>query len=106
MRQWYNIDPARLCRKHLLGQHVEMHMAAGHLKRGRRLGKLYDEGWIDPGRIREYHDKSAGEMLRRGYRHDSPLDWIDGKPCGNQDAARHMAELTGRCRECKRRIEA
>ena len=32
MRQWM-VDPRLLCRKHLLGEHVENHMFIGTLKR-------------------------------------------------------------------------
>lgn len=34
MRMWV-VNPKILCRKHLLGEHVELHMATGHLQRGR-----------------------------------------------------------------------
>ncbi len=33
MRMW-NVLPEYLCRKHLLGEHVEMHMFVGTIKRG------------------------------------------------------------------------
>ena len=105
MRQWFGIPKRCLCRQHLLGEHVEQHMAASHLLKGRRLGRLQEQGWIDPGRIREQHDACVAEMLNRGYRHQSPLAWEDPAPLNNQDAARHFRELTERCPECRQRLD-
>ena len=104
MRQWFGIDPSCLCRQHLLGEHVEQHMAASWVLSGKRLGKLFTEGWIDPGRIRKRHDACAREMKRRGYNHKSPLRYKDPVPSNNQNRRRHRRELVSRCKECKRRL--
>ena len=40
MRQW-NIDPHCMCRKHLLGEHTEMHMAVGTLRRGLSIAGFF-----------------------------------------------------------------
>lgn len=36
MRMWM-LPPETMCRKHLLGEHVELHMLLGTMKRGRRI---------------------------------------------------------------------
>ena len=33
MRMW-NVDPKLMCNKHLLGEHVEMHMFFGTIQKG------------------------------------------------------------------------
>jgi len=79
-------------------------MAAASISKGKKLGKLFSEGWIDPGRVRERHDACSLEMQRRGYKHNSPLDYQDPFPSMNQDAQRHLKELTERCPECRSKI--
>jgi len=104
MRQWVGIHPKYLCRKHLLGEHVEQHMAAEWIKNGHKLGRLQDKGFIDPGRIRQRHDACAKEMVKRGYNHQSPLDYEDEKRCNNTNKERNKRDLTGRCKECRARM--
>ena len=36
MRMWM-VDPKKMCRKHLLGEHVEIHMMVGTLLKGRSI---------------------------------------------------------------------
>lgn len=76
MRVW-DVEPGRLCRAHLLGEHNEIHAiwsiinnglkgfsAHPEVKRWRgKLAALYDR-----------HERDVEEMKRRGYRHGSPLD--------------------------------
>ena len=41
MRMW-NINPEKLCKNHLLGEHVEMHKLVGNLTKGRSVqGYIY-----------------------------------------------------------------
>lgn len=61
-----------MCRRHLLGEHVETHMMVGSLLRGKNMEGFY-HGLIDTRLIRPRHDALVVEMLRRGYRHASPL---------------------------------
>lgn len=68
MRLW-GIDPKVMCRKHLLGEHVEMHMIVGSLRRRRNLGRLLTAGFVDLRKVAARHESLAYEMKRRGYRH-------------------------------------
>lgn len=105
MRMW-GVPPGMLCRRHLLGEHVEMHMFAGCISRGRCIEGYIRGGLVDVGRIRERHDALAAEMVSRGYRHESPLDWPEGGPRtgGSVDVDVNMLELSLRCSECASRM--
>jgi hypothetical protein len=48
-------------------------MMAGALNRGKTLEGFYEKGLIDTRQIRPRHEALVAEMLRRGYRHQSPL---------------------------------
>lgn len=93
MRLW-PVPPSTLCRKHLLGEHVETHMMVGSILRGKRMEGFYD-GLIDTRLIRIRHDALVVEMLRRGYRHASPLpEFVDprrGRLSGETPQARCAA---------------
>jgi len=100
MRMWL-VDPKILCREHLLGEHLEMHMFAGHFRKGRALGGYAPMCETD--KIASRHDALATEMERRGYKHKSPLDFVPAKAQGKIDRAASLAELIRRCPACARR---
>ena len=103
MRMW-PVSPKVLCRKHLLGEHVEMHMFVGTIEKGKSIRGYIGKGLVDPKRITARHNQLAKEMVRRGYNHNSPLEfdstylpeyklfWKEGRE-----------DLFGRCQECKNR---
>lgn len=103
MRMW-KVDPRLLCNKHLLGEHVEMHMFAGHFDRGRRLGG-YSE-LCEPELIVSRHDMLAVELRHRGFNHNSPMNFsYEGGETGHVDTDRSLNDLKIRCADCRRRIE-
>jgi hypothetical protein len=76
VRIW-DVDPRLLCRKHLLGEHRELHGLwnihvleksgySRHPETIRWAGKL--------AALHARHELLVEEMTRRGYRHGSPLD--------------------------------
>jgi hypothetical protein len=76
MRIW-DVEPRRLCRAHLLGEHRELHGLWNILTLGRTGYSRHPETrrWV--GRLAALHARHAAlveEMERRGYRHASPLD--------------------------------
>lgn len=72
MRMWM-INPKHLCRKHLLGEHVECHMVIGsYTKRGIEGLKGFDE-FIELHNVLSRHNALAKEMLNRGYNHNSDM---------------------------------
>jgi Pyrimidine dimer DNA glycosylase len=104
MRQWL-VDPKLLCRKHLLGEHVESHMFLGTIKKGISVNGYVSTGLFDPAKLYSRHDELVTEMLRRGYGHYSDLEVIDIskcttlKPCIDVEA--NLRDLFNRCSECR-----
>ena len=72
MRMWL-VPPSHMCRKHLLGEHVELHMLLGTLKKGKSITGFLSGGLVDPCRMYKRHGELVREMERRGYAHNSPL---------------------------------
>jgi hypothetical protein len=76
LRIW-DVDPGLLSRKHLLGEHRELHGLwnillhnkqgySNHPETKRWVGKL--------AALYHRHELLVAEMIRRGYAHSSPLD--------------------------------
>ena len=97
-------DPHCMCRKHLLGEHVELHMAAAHLRLGRRIDGWADTNCLEPKSIARRHEALAAEMIRRGYRHASPLAQptvtSGQRPEARVNRKAALAELVRRCADC------
>ena len=69
MRMW-NVNPRFLCRAHLLGEHRELHMLAGALRKGVRLQPLVAQGLVEPYAVQARHDLLVAEMEARGFRRE------------------------------------
>ena len=106
MRMWM-IPVACLCGVHLRAEHYEIHKAAGNLRRsGRWATALVRKGFLEPQNFVTRHDGIAEEMLRRGYRHLSPLEFSGiAFEDGAVDEARSYRDLAGRCPGCRKRIQ-
>ena len=66
MRMWM-LPTAGMCRKHLLGEHVELHMLLGSLRRGKSIEGFLSGGLVDPQCIFARHQELVAEMTRRGF---------------------------------------
>jgi hypothetical protein len=76
VRIW-DVDPALLCRQHLLGEHRELHGLWNILTQGKTGYSRHPETVRWEGRLAALfarHERLAAEMERRGYAHASPLD--------------------------------
>lgn len=78
MRIW-DLDPARLCRQHLLAEHRELHGIWNILtKHGGRGGYSHHpetRRWVGKTKaLYLRHEAEIAEFARRGYHHHSPLD--------------------------------
>lgn len=76
VRIW-DLSPLLLCRSHLLGEHRELHAVWSILTRRKRGYSRHPETLRWAGKTRALfrrHQALVEEMLRRGYRHASPLD--------------------------------
>lgn len=102
MRMWL-VDPSTMCRQHLLGAHVELHMLAGSILKGRSIQGFLDRGLLEPTLIREHHTDLVAEMTRRGMKHRSELPDVDvsGFTAGHVDRDASERELRRRCSKCR-----
>jgi len=106
MRQWH-LNPKYLCRKHLLGEHVEHHMFFGALKKRKNLTGYIKKGLVEIETLEERHEELVEEMTKRGYNHNSPLE-IDKKflfKAGKINKQSNFGELFNRCPECRKNME-
>ena len=112
MRMWM-VDTKTMCRKHLLGEHVETHMILGTLNSGIRLDGYAHNNLLELKSLKKRHDEIAAEMVRRGYNHQSPLDWKDEKidsviqtsevKSSKVDRFLALEDLHARCSECRKK---
>jgi len=75
MRIW-DVPVQDLCRKHLLGEHRELHAIWSILLHGKKGYRNHPETqrWIwHLDKLKRRHDSQVREMERRGYSHRSPL---------------------------------
>ena len=103
------IDPATMCLKHLLGEHVETHMVLGCLRNGSSLKGYFTKGLLELSSLYVRHNQLASEIEKRGYHHRSPLNLTWFPPVvlpaigGVVDPVKSLAELHKRCATCKSR---
>ena len=101
MRMWM-VDPRRMCTQHLLGEHAELHMLVGSLRQKRSLGGFVANGLIEVHSVRSRHAELVGEMLRRGFRHQSPLPAFTARRLGRVFRKKSLADLVARCKACRK----
>jgi len=103
----WGIDPKKLCNQHLLGEHVEMHMFLGCIKKGVSLKGYYDNRLVCTNLIKKRHDDLVIEMISRDMKHNSPIAEIDffrNFKYGEIDLEANINELMSRCSKCKERF--
>jgi hypothetical protein len=98
-----------MCVHHLLGEHLEMHMFVGCINKGISLNGYISKGLVDISLLKKRHDELVTEMLSRGYKHNSPLNFNpDTYKClcaGRIDAETSLKVLLARCGSCSWRAE-
>ena len=114
MRMWM-VDPKIMCRKHLLGEHVELHMFVGTIKRKKRLSGYIKNNLLQFSAIHGRHQQLIEEMERRGYKHKSPITLTEldeyFSNYSNEiqlfviDKEESLKELLKRCKECRMRCQ-
>lgn len=72
MRQWM-CDPKIMCNKHLFGEHVEHHMFIGTLIKKKSINGYIKNDLLEPLSLQARHDDLANEIIRRGFKHNTPL---------------------------------
>ena len=103
----WNIEPKKMCRQHLLGEHFEIHKLIGNLKNSRTWGKsLTAKGFLEPQNALKRHNKLVCEMRKRNFNHKSPLKIGNVKlPKGKIDRKKSLRDLKKRCEECRRLLK-
>lgn len=102
----WKVDPEILCRNHLLGEHLEMHMFHGCMKQGKKLDGYIRKGLVEIHCIKQRHDELCKEMKRRNYNHISPLEEVDRLSFGGEvNVSASLVDLLSRCPKCKKRHE-
>ena len=76
MRMWM-VNPRIMCRKHLLGEHGELHKFLHNWVKHHSITGRIERNSIEPLAYKTRHDMLAREMIRRGYNHQSPLEQPD-----------------------------
>lgn len=111
MRMW-NIPVELLCRKHLMGEHVEIHMFVGAIQKKKSLKGYVRNNLLELSHLRSRHDDIAFEMFRRGYNHKSPLPKFDSSYMSDVELQSKVnvfeatTDLVSRCAECRSNIFA
>ncbi|MGH9521359.1 MAG: pyrimidine dimer DNA glycosylase/endonuclease V [Terriglobales bacterium] len=96
------VNPRLMCRKHLLGEHVELHMLAGSLRRGTGMRGFIENKLIELHSMRRRHTELVREMERRGFRHASPLVRVPNRRGGRVNRTANLMELARRCADCRK----
>lgn len=110
MRMWLS-DPRYMCRRHLMGEHLELHMFLGTLERGRSVQGFIDNNLFEPKALSIRHRELRIEIRNRGYKHQSillrsrvrkALLLLPKQQLNTSiDRKRSLSELHSRCIECR-----
>ena len=111
MRMWMT-DTDFMCRQHLLGEHNELHKWLPMLRRGIGVhGRFFPIVQIQFVGYAGRHNELAAEMIKRGYRHNSPLINVPDfrKIYGlyatlTVDKEYSLSVLLDRCNKCRSRF--
>jgi len=108
MRMWL-CDPKIMCQKHLCGEHVEMHMFLGSLKKNKKIDGYLNNNLFEPRSLYQRHKDLGDEMTKRGYNHKSDIreeecacifDLSIEKQYWEVDKDVALKDLLDRCPEC------
>ncbi len=105
MTRMWMVDPKILCRQHLLGEHAEIHMIAANLRLDRSIEGYIQINAIEPKSVKQRHDELVEEMVFRGMKHRSPLDF--STELYHEvvvDRSVSLKLLIGRCHRCAERF--
>ena len=99
------VNPKIMCRQHLLGEHVEIHMFIGTLDKGKTVDGYLEKGLLEVHNLYSRHQELVEEMKLRGYNHHSDVDkkWKHAKNLGAIDKKKNLKNLIERCPLCKQR---
>lgn len=106
MRMWM-VNPKIMCRKHLLGEHVELHMFVGSINKDISMNGYLKDNLLEPSSLHSRHNELVKEMKERGYNHNSILplhkSFSEKDYLIKIDIEESLTELIRRCPECASR---
>ena len=111
MRMWL-CDPKIMCQKHLCGEHVEMHMFLGTLKKRKKVDGYIKNNLFEPRMLYQRHKDLSDEMINRGYNHKTDihlnecivvLDLSEEQQYWEIDRKKSLNDLITRCPKCRSR---
>ena len=109
MRMWM-IDPKLLCKKHLLGEHNEIHKHRHNFVKKHSVKGRIEKGQIEPISMFDRHEELVKEMKSRGYNHKSDYSQPDISHLTTYeqnfkvDKSNSIKDLTNRCEDCRKLI--
>ena len=103
MRMW-GVNPKLMCNQHLLGEHLEMHMFAGCITKGKKIDGYVSGKLVVIEKISQRHDELVAEMKARNMNHRSPLLLSTDRIGGVIDIKENEEELGRRCSECRKQM--
>jgi len=99
------VNPRKMCRNHLLGEHKELHQLIGSLNKNISVKGHVEKGQIEIHSIKKRHNELVTEMQKRGYSHNSPLPKFKDYKMGKINISANEKELIKRCINCKKIID-
>lgn len=109
MRMWM-INPSKLCKKHLLGEHGELHKFMKSWEKQHSITGRIAVNSVEPMSYKSRHDALALEMQKRGFNHSSPLSQPDFGYLSEHernttvDVFESTVLLINRCADCAERM--
>jgi hypothetical protein len=97
------VNPKIMCNKHLLGEHVELHMFIGTIKKNKSLDGYVKNNLLEEDSIHSRHDALVKEMIDRNMIHKSNLEVIPSQHRGIVNRLESYKELISRCVHCRNR---
>lgn len=94
------VNPRKLCREHLLGEHKELHQLVGSLLKGKSVKGYIEKGQVEIHSIEKRHKELVKEMIARGYKHKSPIKKFKSFRAGKINILENERELERRCKNC------
>ena len=102
MRMW-NVETGLLCRNHLLGEHLEVHLFVGSILKDKSLNGYLNKGLLEVHNLTKRHNEIVKELKKRGYKHNSKLPKFKSFKAGNINIEENVKELCFRCVKCRER---
>ncbi|MDP3987464.1 MAG: pyrimidine dimer DNA glycosylase/endonuclease V [Nanoarchaeota archaeon] len=105
MTRMWMVNPKKICKNHLLGEHKELHQLIGSLNKNKSVKGHINRGQVEIHNIKKRHEQLVKEMLARGYRHLSPLPKFKNFKAGKISISQNEKELSKRCKDCRRLLK-